>query len=827
MVLAGCGKEEVEDAISRTSRPAMKRLARLGAGFLVWERYHDGGWELWRKNLDGTGERRLLPRERGRDHFCPKISPNGKYVAFLSYPQGTNAYTPGGKTGVLWLVNAVTRKRVLLAMEARSYAEDRAVVWFDNDSLCYIDSAGYAVEIDVETKAARRITKAADPDFGWLVNARRTHATTGTPEFAPYSGETGEVDFQNRHAGCQPYFTRNGLWGYWMGGGGGPLNRMRLSNRVITPILKREDSRLGEWHYVYFPMISPCGRLLAWGASKGEHDHFKADYEIFAARIHPDTLELIGPPVRYTDFAGTDRFPDIFSQPLALGSHFVEGRAQVHFEVPEGGDWDWQMDGKDRGTGAEFLADIDEEGDHWVRASKGRRKLLGLVHVSKPEPPRLLAVRREGDALLWLHFNEPLQGSDLQINANGPQGPPLRWRLLNDHVTLEIELGIAGQEVKQVHVSGLRDRAQRPSVWPAQSVHVPGQRWPSEEDGLVFVWKDRKEPNRLADGTLCTVEPRGKVFWTRHDAMKFGGGSFEAPNAGKRITQRTRATGEFTAEFMVRPQVLEDDPEFREMIDLVDGGGVHYLTLGQKQGQLVMILGTEDNRDPGKQREVPVCMLKSGERHHVLVGYRARKLMVMIDGEFTNVRHRLTGDMAHWGEARLVFGAGRDGEHPWYGAIEGVAFYDRLITEDQALEHFAAAEALMGARGRAPEWRVRARLVEASRVPSLEEIQPYKEALVRHRWEVLAAESGAPIDAKEIVVTHWAWMGGQRMDSHDLKPGVEAELLLESYEDQTQVHQLVTRDDLTDGFDAPQFLDVGWSREPALRQGEQGPEQQP
>ena len=57
--------------------------AALGDGFAVWESLRTGDWRIWRRRLDGTGLEQLTPDEDGRQHCCPHISPDGRWVAFL------------------------------------------------------------------------------------------------------------------------------------------------------------------------------------------------------------------------------------------------------------------------------------------------------------------------------------------------------------------------------------------------------------------------------------------------------------------------------------------------------------------------------------------------------------------------------------------------------------------------------------------------------------------------------------------------------------------------------------------------------------------------
>jgi hypothetical protein len=88
-----------------------------------------------------------------------------------------------------------------------------------------------------------------------------TCATTGSPTFSPYDAARGTISEQAAFGGCEPYFTNDGVWGFWMGGGGGPINRIRLGTRQVSPIINLHDSRMpADRAYLYFPMASRCQR---------------------------------------------------------------------------------------------------------------------------------------------------------------------------------------------------------------------------------------------------------------------------------------------------------------------------------------------------------------------------------------------------------------------------------------------------------------------------------------------------------------------------------------------------------------------------------------
>ena len=321
IVLAACVLPHpcrADEPDART-RGGWKKMSQLGGGFVVWESNRTGRWRLWRRELDGSGLRRISPEQRGRDHYCPHLSPDGKRLVYLSYPAGTDTYQDKApKGGVpLYLMNSDGSGNRKLTDSARGYSEDRAAVWLDDDHLIYIDGDGFTRQMDLSNGHSFRVTKknVGGQGFGhgYLINATRSHATTGVPTFSLYDASHSRITGQKAESGCQPYFSHDGKWGFWMGGGGGPINRINLKTRKISPILKANDPRMPKnRHYLYFPMVSRDGRMFACGASPNQHDHFNADYDIFVAPMNPKTLEIIGEPVRYSFDRGCDRFPDVF-----------------------------------------------------------------------------------------------------------------------------------------------------------------------------------------------------------------------------------------------------------------------------------------------------------------------------------------------------------------------------------------------------------------------------------------------------------------------------------------------------------------------------------
>jgi hypothetical protein len=287
-----------------------------GEGFLVWESNRTGQWRIWTQRLDGSGLRQLSPEEGERIHCCPHISPDGRWIAWLSLEPGPDRYPEGRpETGILRLLRPDGSGQRTLAPRARTYGEHRAAVWHGSDRLAFIDGEGRSARLSLGSGRTEVLTTRPHPLSGWLIDPTLTHATDGTPTFSLYDSGTRSVTELQAFGGCQPYFTQDGGWGYWIAGAGGPLYRIDFETRETSVVLRKNDPRAGAWGYIYFPMLSPDRRLLAFGASDGGHDHWRADYDIHVAEVHPETLDLVGSPVRVAPHPATDRFPDVWLDP--------------------------------------------------------------------------------------------------------------------------------------------------------------------------------------------------------------------------------------------------------------------------------------------------------------------------------------------------------------------------------------------------------------------------------------------------------------------------------------------------------------------------------
>lgn len=208
------------EPVAKTNVDSHETIAKMGQGFIIWESNRSGAWRLWRIGLDGKGLKQISPDEPSRDHYCPHISPNGRKVVYLSYPKEQTGYEPynSKKPAPMHIMNTDgTGDRVILP-SARAYSEDRAVVWVDDDTFHYIDGEGISSEYRLSTSRSIALSKQTYTGSGWIVNAQKSFAITGSPNFSRYNPTTQTINVGKELDGCQPYFSADGKWGFWMGG---------------------------------------------------------------------------------------------------------------------------------------------------------------------------------------------------------------------------------------------------------------------------------------------------------------------------------------------------------------------------------------------------------------------------------------------------------------------------------------------------------------------------------------------------------------------------------------------------------------------------------
>jgi hypothetical protein len=293
---------------------------------VVWESNRSGEFRIWRQDLPGGEPRPISTEEPGRDHCCAKLSPDGSRLVYLSLPGGARKYSAAA--GELHLVDADGGRDRVLVREARHYGEHRAAVWWGEDELVHLDGNGATRHLRLSSGASAGLATAGANGEGWLVAPGGNVATGNTPTFSEWSAERG-VLARPSLGGCQPAFSNDGRYAVWSAGAGGPIDVLDLATRRSWTVLEKGDPHLpADRGYSYFPMLSNDASLLAVGVSAGEHDHFRADYDIYVLELDPRTLLPVPAPSGSSTarvvapHPAVDRFPDLYrtARPMDRGT---------------------------------------------------------------------------------------------------------------------------------------------------------------------------------------------------------------------------------------------------------------------------------------------------------------------------------------------------------------------------------------------------------------------------------------------------------------------------------------------------------------------------
>jgi hypothetical protein len=270
-------------------------------------------------------------------------------------------------------------------------------------------------------------------------------------------------------------------------------------------------------------------------------------------------------------------------------------------------------------------------------------------------------------------------------------------------------------------------------------------------------------------------------------------------------------SGAFTLEAIITPMVPPYDREARPVLSLEDASGNVKLAILQRRSDWSMWLATEDN-PRGTSAEQELLPLRTGQPHHVVVAYEQGRLLVYLNGMAMSVRSEIHGALKFDGsEGVLRIGACSKLQARWQGMVDQISIYNRMLTPDEAVAHADHAAPKLEAQRQARTRKVVARLVQASRLPTLAEVAPYREALVQHLYEVLPKDKedrdqDFPVGSR-IVVTQWVWVNGEVVVPPAAEDGVYR-LFVQPAEMHHEIQPLAIKNDLPVDVPAESWLEV-------------------
>jgi len=224
----------------------------------------------------------------------------------------------------------------------------------------------------------------------------------------------------------------------------------------------------------------------------------------------------------------------------------------------------------------------------------------------------------------------------------------------------------------------------------------------------------------------------------------------------------------------------------------------------ERDNQLISTIGLKQRKDRLFLGNHELGTLEADKPYHVLIASGDGELRVYLDGK------EVLKEPKNWTfEGWLCFGGGLN-ILPWFGTMEGIALYNRVLTADEAKAEYEAYHKLLAAREPVPTVQVVAELIERSCVPTPAQIAPYVKGLSVYEYKVRKVVRGK-LDALKIRVAHWTVLDRDPTRVSTLPVGAAMDLALERFEDNPQLEGQQIDDSLPID-DTPLFFAVREAR---------------
>ena len=327
-----------------------------------------------------------------------------------------------------------------------------------------------------------------------------------------------------------------------------------------------------------------------------------------------------------------------------------------------------------------------------------------------------------------------------------------------------------------------------PSPIVEQKVDLSNE-WPGTDQGLVFLWADNRAGNSAAAGRLAksaNSAASGEARFGPNHEMWLQNGSVRVEGFDAPMIEAVKGTGAFTVEFVATAASV-DDAGPRRIISLSKSGTDLCFAVGQHADKLVFLLRTDATGPGGK--EVEIAPIEAGRLYRVAVGFARGVLTAWVDGRRVIETDVVPGGLSDWpDDARLLFGDewGAAGLS-WNGLLEGVAIYDRKITDEEAARKAELYGSKLAARPERPVYEAELELIRRHEPPDLEEISPYRRALVLNLYKVTGDSPVADANS-EVRVAEWVLLDGEEPEANkSLQTGTRRTMRLQRYEDHPQL----------------------------------------
>ncbi|TLD70462.1 LamG domain-containing protein [Phragmitibacter flavus] len=311
--------------------------------------------------------------------------------------------------------------------------------------------------------------------------------------------------------------------------------------------------------------------------------------------------------------------------------------------------------------------------------------------------------------------------------------------------------------------------------------------WPTVNEGLLLMWKDREALNsfqtRAGEKQETRLEGHGAARFGRFSELTLDGGWYEvAADSAWPVVKHVGNGGDFTLEAVVYPGAAAAEG------NLWRGGGV-----GLKWEDGALLAGDKS----GAKKSAKVLPSKA---FHLLVTRKAGMMAVWVNGKSLALDQETNLALSEQSSS-LVGG-------DWDAGLGRLAVYDLALT-DEEIDRAAQAAAAHLSKLPPPPLRVimRAKLVEESAMPTAEGIDPYTSSLVAYVYEVEEVLEGE-FEDKQVLVKHWGMLGRKPVAGLPREVGKSYELIIEMESEHPYLQGERVMDDTEGGLELSPWIDV-------------------
>ena len=236
----------------------------------------------------------------------------------------------------------------------------------------------------------------------------------------------------------------------------------------------------------------------------------------------------------------------------------------------------------------------------------------------------------------------------------------------------------------------------------ASRLDVAKASWPDNSDGLLLLFETATKLSQTQDlngeTEALQLTPRKDAEIDSDGRLDVRKGSFlietHASDISELLREACQKTNELSIETTFQTANLKQTGPARIITFAQDSNNRNF-TLCQRDRQMVLRLTTDNGT---RWKEIALFEIPDRKTHHLVISYRTGELVAWLDGKRIFETNQVRGTFAKWENFPVVVGADVSEKRSWAGILEGIAIYNRFVTENEARENAIRYQQLLDQR---------------------------------------------------------------------------------------------------------------------------------